>query len=64
MCVLNKLDCSSTLYTDTQIIELFGQRQLVKWRIYTGAVHKVCHAIFDDFYPPPRHKLSQILDPP
>ena len=30
-----------------------------------GAVHKVCHAIFDDFNPPsPCHKLSQILDPP
>ena len=29
-----------------------------------GAVHKVCHAIFDDFYPLPCHKLSQILDPP
>ena len=29
-----------------------------------GAVHKVCHAIFDDFRPPsPCHKLSQILDP-
>ena len=31
-----------------------------------GAVHKVCHAFFDDFWPPPSpcHKLSQILDPP
>ena len=32
---------------------------------YIGAVHKVCHAIFDDFWPPSFcHKLSQILDPP
>ena len=29
-----------------------------------GAVHKVCHAIFDDFDPLTRHKLSQFLDPP
>ena len=29
---------------------------------WLGAVHKVCHAIFDDFWPP-CHKLSQILDP-
>ena len=31
-----------------------------------GAVHKVCHAIFDDILTPsplPRHKLSQIFDP-
>ena len=26
-----------------------------------GAVHKVCHAFFDDFWPP--LPLSQILDP-
>ena len=39
------------------------QKNLVSW---LGAVHKVCHAFFDDFWPPtpPCHKLSQILDPP
>ena len=34
MCELNKLDCMLNI-TDTQIIELFGQRQLVKWCIYS-----------------------------
>ena len=36
---------------------------MVLWSM--GAVHKVCHAIFDDFLPPRAscHKLSQILDP-
>ena len=35
-----------------------------KLRTALGAVHKVCHAIVDDFWPhSPCHKLSQILDP-